>query len=514
MDRLKSMSTDASITIDPATKVVPAKDVPYRLSLNVDIADNGPCKKHVRVKIPRTDVDHFLNETVKEMVSKASVPGFRAGHVPRKLVVKKYKKEVTDDVKQRLLLQSLEQLAEDNNLDAINEPDLDVLNLDLPDEGDFEYEFDVEVRPQFDLPNYKGLKIKRPVRQVSDADVDSHIKKYLAQFGQLAPHEGAAENGDFLTVNVKFTSGDKFIGQLNEEVIRVRPVLRFQDAEIQKFDELMVGVKAGETRQTQTTVSMEVSKLELRGETVRVQFDVLDVKRMRLPELNEEFLKELGVESEAKLRENVKGILERQVTYEQRQSARRQFLDQITESATWDLPESMVRRQVENAMRRELLEMQQAGFTNQEIRAKENELRQRQVSITRQALKEHFVLDKIAEAEKLEVAPMDIEMEITYMAMQQGESPRKVRSYLEKRDLMGNLEAQIMERKAIDIVLDGAVYEDVSVPVANVDHIESVSHAVCGIPETAEPEVLGHGHDHDHSHDHSHDHDHAHDRAH
>lgn len=507
------MSTDASITIDPATKVVPAQDSPYRLTLNVDITDSGPCKKHVRVKIARNDIDHFVNETVKEMVNKAAVPGFRAGHVPRRLVVKRYKKEVSDDVKQRILLQSLEQLAEDNNLDAINEPDLDVLNLELPDEGDFEYEFDVEVRPQFDLPSYSGLKLKRPVRQVTDADVESHIKKYLAQFGQLVPHEGAAENGDFLTVNVKFNSGDKFLGEINEETLRVKPVLRFQDAEIQKFDELMVGVKVGESRHAQTTVSMEASQLELRGETVQVQFDVLDVKRIRLPELNDEFLKELGVESETKLRENVKGVLERQVTYEQRQSARRQFLDQIIESANWDLPESMVRRQVENAMRREILEMQQAGFTNQEIRAKENELRQRQVSITRQALKEHFVLDKIAETEKLEVTPMDIEMEISFMAMQQGESPRKVRSYLEKRDLMGNLEAQIMERKAIDVVLSRAVYEDVPAPAANVDHVESVPHAVCGAPASAEP-AHEHDHDHDHAHDHSRDHDHSHDHAH
>ena len=322
------MSTDASITIDTTTKVVPAQDAPYRLSLNVDIADNGPCKKHVRVKVPRNDIDHFVNETVKGMVDKAAVPGFRAGRVPRKLVVKRFKKEVSDDVKQRLLLLSLEQLAEDNNLDAINEPDLDITTLTLPDDGDFEYEFDVEVRPQFDLPVYTGLKLKRPVRQVSDSDVDSQIKKYLAQFGQLVPHEGAAEDGDYLTVNVKFSRDGVFLGQVNEQVIRVRPVLRFQDAEVQKFDELMIGVKAGETRQSATTVSMEASKLELRGEAVQVQFDVLDVKRMRLPELNGEFLQELGVESEAKLRENVRKVLDRQVTYDQRQSARRQFIEQ------------------------------------------------------------------------------------------------------------------------------------------------------------------------------------------
>src|SRR6185312_3959421 len=100
-----------------------------------------------------------------------------------------------------------------------------------------------------------------------------------------------------------------------------------------------------------------------------------------------------------------------------------------------ELPESLVKRQVENALRREILEMQQAGFTDEDIRARENELLQQQISMTRQALKEHFVLDKISTQEKLEVTPEDVNTEISYMAFQRGESPRKVRARIEKQDL-------------------------------------------------------------------------------
>src|SRR6202044_1909026 len=157
------------------------------------------------------------------------------------------------------------------------------------------------------------------------------------------------------------------------------------------------------------TVSREAETVELRGEKVAVKFRVLDVKRVRKPELTKDLLTRIGVESEDELREEIKKSLDRRVTYEQRQAVREQGLEKITESATWDLPEQLVRRQVENALRRTILEMQQAGFTTREIQARENKLRQNAVSSTRQALKEPFILDKIAENEKVEASPQDIQ---------------------------------------------------------------------------------------------------------
>src|SRR5262249_32151935 len=135
-----------------ATAVAEAEKEPFKMSLKVDIENAGPCKKHVRITISRSDIDHVSNEVVKDYVANAPVPGFRAGHVPRKLIEKRFKKEVDEQVRQKVLMQSLQQMGEDHKLDAINEPDLDVESLEIPEAGDFSYEFDVEVRPEFDLP--------------------------------------------------------------------------------------------------------------------------------------------------------------------------------------------------------------------------------------------------------------------------------------------------------------------------------------------------------------------------
>src|SRR5690606_8107368 len=99
--------------------------------------------KHVRVTIPRADIEHYYEHAIDDLSESAAVPGFRVGRVPTSLIQKRFRNELKDQVKQKLLVESLEQVAEDNKLDPINEPDLDILALDIPEEGDFEYEFDI-----------------------------------------------------------------------------------------------------------------------------------------------------------------------------------------------------------------------------------------------------------------------------------------------------------------------------------------------------------------------------------
>ena len=480
------MAEDAAPETDAAVAEA-SSDAEFRMSLSVDIEDVGPCKKHIKVSVPRGDIDHFRGEAIDELSDKAEVPGFRVGHVPHKLLERRFKEEITDQIKQKVLVMSLEQLADDHDLDPINEPNLDIEDLEIPEDGDFEYEFEVEVRPEFDLPDYAGLKIERPARDISDDDIEAYKERFLAQYGERKSTDEPAVEGDFISAGVTFSWNDNKIHEISEFTVRLRPTLRFQDAEVDEFGKLLAGVKPGDERDVNLKVSIESSNVEMRGETVTATFKVNDVKRLEMPELNKEFFDRIGVEDESELNNNISSTLERQVTYEQRQSTRDQVLDHITASADWDLPEELVLRQTENALRREILEMQQAGFTTQEITARENEIRQQAVSTTREALKQHFVLDRIADTEEIEVTNQDIESEILLMSFQSGESPRRVRARLTKSGLIENLEAQIRERKAVDVILDKADFTDVDMPAPTDTTVEAVPHSVCGLETAATP---------------------------
>ena len=449
-----------------------------RLDLNVDIKDVGPCKKHISVTVSAGDIEQLRNDTISDLSRETAVPGFRAGKVPERLLAKRFRKEIADQLKQKLLLQSLEQVSEENGLDPINEPELDVENLEVPEDGDFEYEFEVEVRPTFELPDYSGITIRRPIREISDDDVTQARERFLSQYAQVAPYDGAAEAGDYVVCNLEFTHNGEVIREMEEVTLRLRPTLRFWDAEVVGFDKLLDGAKPDDERETEVAISKEATDVEMRAEKVQIKFKVLDVKRVELPELDEAMLGRIGAESVDQLNEMLKESLDRQVSYEQRQKTREQVLEKITESADWDLPEGLVRKHVDNALRREILEMQQAGFSRQQIMARESQIRQQSLSTTQQALKEHFVLDKIATVEDIECTGDDIATEIYYMAMQQGENPRKLRSRLVKNGMIENLEAQIRERKAVDFILSKATFEDVEMEDLLSDSVETVNRSI------------------------------------
>jgi len=434
-----------------------------KLTQTVEMKDVGPCKKHIKVAVERKEIDEQLDKKFSELVKESNIPGFRPGKAPRKVVMRMYRKDVVDQIKGQVLLASLEQLAEEHDIAPLSAPNIDPSKIDIPETGPFVYEFSVEVRPQFNLPDYKGLKLKRPMRTFSEADVEREEKRLLARYGQIIPKDGPVELGDYIIADLTTRFEDKTLGTAKELNVQVEPRLAFKDGVAEHFGEKIVGAKAGEVRVVDVVMSDRVASKELAGKTVQGTFEIKDVKQLRLPELTHEFLHTFGVHSPEQLRESVRTLMDRRLEYEQRQSARDQVIAQIAESSTWELPQDLLVRQARKSLHRKMLEMQEAGMSPQEIEGRIRLMQQDVMESTTKALKEHFVLQKIAETEKIDVSEDEINGEIEQLAIQNGESPRRMRARLEKDDLLDTLAAQIIERKALDLVLESATYEDVQI---------------------------------------------------
>lgn len=445
-----------------AAMAATAEEAPVKLQQSVEIRDIGPCKKHIKVTVDRQDIDGRFSEKISELVADANVSGFRPGKAPRRIVERRYHKEVGDQVKSEVLLASLQQLAEDYDLAPLSAPDIDPDRIELPRQGPLIYEFEVEVRPQFDLPNYKGLKLRRPVHTFSDEEVVQEERRLLTPYGQIVPKpDDDAQIGDLLVVDAVVKAGDREIGKLNEATLRVNKQLAFKDGLAEEFAEEVKGAKAGDTREVHIKLSSAAADPSLRGQRVTATLTIKDVKTVILPELTHEFLHQFGVHSPEQLRELIQVILQRRLEYQQRQSARKQVMDYITTASTWQLPPDLLRRQAHRAMARKIMEMRADGISDEEIQGRRRLLEQDILESTAQALKEHFVLQKIAEDEKIDVSDDDINEEIERIAEQDGESPRRVRARLEREDLLEALAAEMIERKALDLILDSAEYEEV-----------------------------------------------------
>jgi len=471
----ESTSSDTAVLTPPAEKDgIEASG--GKLRQTVEIKDVGPCRKHIKVSIDRRDIEARMGEHFSKLVMEASVTGFRPGKAPRRLIEKRFRNEVAEQVKGEVLLASLEQLGKDHDVAPLAPPNLELDKISIPEQGPLVYEFEVEVRPEFELPAYRGLKLKRPVKQITEDDIAEMRRRILSPYGQIVPKEGEVEIGDLVIGDVSIKDGDKEIGKITESTFRVERKLAFKDGMARKFAEQLKGAKAGETRAVDIDLSSQAAG-GLAGKRVVGYFEIKDVKTVRLPELNEEFFQtqasNLGVSNLGQLDELIRVLLQRNLEHTQRRAARMQVLNQINAAATWELPQDLLMRQARKAIGRRVMEMRADGLPEEQIEQQIRLMQQDILSSTAMALKEHFVLQKIAELEKIEVNDDDINEEIERLAEQTGESPRKVRARIEKEDMLDALAAEMIERKALDLILDSAEYEEV--PLESQESDESMA---------------------------------------
>jgi trigger factor len=478
-----------------ATAVEEQSDEPQKLDLEVNIEEVGACQRHITVTVSRPDIERYFDEEFSELVPKAEVPGFRAGRAPRKLVESRFRKEVGDSIKGKILMDSLGQVSEEQKLSAISEPDIDLETVEIPDDGPMTFEFDLEVRPEFNIPDWKGLAVERPVHEFSDADVDTQVKKILGRYGKMVPTKDALALDDFVICDLEFEHDGKSLRKSKEHAIRVLPTLSFQDGTIEGFDKLMVGKKVGDKVEATVTLSENAQNEALRDQDVTVKFDIVDGKRLELPELTSEFLDTLGdgFEDEAELRDYVKDSLKRQLDYQHQQRAREQITELLTEAADWELPPDMLQRQSQRELERAIMELRRSGFPEADIRTHENQLRQNSSTRTAQALKEHFILERIAEEEEIEDSPADYDTEIQLIASQSGESVRRVRAQIDKSGSMDILRNQIIERKVIAQVMEHADFKDVDYTPPGDSDTEAVPIAIGGEAIVEEAQADGGG---------------------
>jgi trigger factor len=458
-----------------------------KLDIDVAITDAGPCKKHLKITIPREEIDRQFEESLSELRKDAVMPGFRPGRAPKQLVIKRYKKEVSNQVKQKLLMSSLGQIDEDHKLDPITQPKLDIEAIELPDKGPMNFEMDVEVRPQFDLPNYKGFKLRRPIIEITEKDVDTNVTRVLEEYGQLVPKlDGAAEIGDHLTADLTFLRPDgRLINEVKEVKFRLQPELRFQNGTATGLGASLTGAKPGDVREVEARLGSSVDDPTLRNQTVALRVQLNDLKYMRLPELSTEFLHSIGFENMQELRDWVRAALSRRAHAEERRVIRRQIVDLLIRQVPFDLPTDLVSREEKNTIARLVDQLRHEGMDDKEIKARAAEIRANAHESTLASLKELLILLKIADAEKITVGEAEIEGELEAMAQRADESVRRVRARLEKEGGMDGLATQILENMVIDRIREFSEVEDVALPKTETEpEVETVDYGA--VPPTEE----------------------------
>jgi trigger factor len=433
------------------------------LKNTVTIEDAGPCKKKVVVEIPEEAVKSATEEQYETLRKEALVPGFRKGRAPRRLLEKRFGKETTEQIKLKLLAEASDSALKDNKLDILRDPDIDFEKIELPAAGPLKFEFDVEVRPEFDLPKLEGIPVEKQKLKVTDEQIDREIEQLQKWSGIWTPRDGKVELDDQIIADVVLkTEGTEEEQKLNNIEIYVRQNGFVGAIPVEKLDELLVGAKLGDSRQTSVDVPKTYFRQEYRGKKVDIQITVKEAKWLKPAALDEIFFKRVGVKDENELREKLRASLQARLERQVQGEMAEQIYKYMLDNTKLDLPVDIVAEQSNALLQRQYSNLMMRGISREQIDQQMEQLRAGSDRQANDQLKTLFIMAKVAEKLKIDVTDEEINGHIAQLAAQRGQRPERMREEMERDGSLAQFKLQVKEDKCIAKLLESAKITEVA----------------------------------------------------
>ena len=432
--------------------------------MNVTIENLAPCKKLVRVEIEAQQVDETFESITKEFQREAAFPGFRPGKAPREMVLKKYEKDIQKEVKSKLISDSYRKAVEEQKLDVLGYPDIEEIQFNRGQP--MQFAATVETAPEFELPEYKGLPVKREARTVTEADMARALDALREQHVNFKTAQRPVQAGDIAVVNYTGTFEGKPITEIAPAAKGLTEKQNFwvdvqPNSFIPGFAQQLIGANPSEKRTVTVDFPADFVTPQLAGKKGVYEVELLEVKEKVLPELDDALAKSFGAESLEKLREGVRRDLENELNYKQTRSIRNQLVRQVLDRVNFELPESSLERETRNVVYDIVQENAKRGVSRQVIEQQKEQIYSAAAQGAKERVRVAFLLQKIAEKEDIKVSQEEIAQRIQQLAAMYQIPAEKFAKDLQKRNGLIEIYDQIMNEKVIDFLQENARIEDV-----------------------------------------------------
>jgi trigger factor len=432
--------------------------------VNVTVENLAPCKKLMRVEVEAQKVDETFESVTKDFRREANLPGFRPGKAPRDMVLRKYEKEILEETKRKLISEAYRKAVEEQKLDVVSHPDIEEIQFGrgLP----LQFAATIETAPEFELPEYKGLPIKREMQSVTDADIERALTLLRERQGSFAKVERPVQNADIAVVNYTGTCEGKPIAELAPAAKGLTEKKSFwvevgANSFIPGFGEQLIGAKAGDKRTVTVDFPADFVTPQLAGKKGSYEVEVVEVKEKLLSVLDEALAKAYGAESLEKLQAGVRADLENELKFKQEKTLRSELVRALMGRINFDLPETAVARETRNVVYDLVQENAKRGIPREAIEQQKEQIYSAATRNAKERLKVQFLLQKIAEKEDIKVSQEEIAQRVHHLAgMYQIPADKFLRD-LQKRNGLIEVYDQIMNEKVIDFLQQNAKIEDV-----------------------------------------------------
>jgi trigger factor len=423
--------------------------------MKADLIDLSECRKNLDIEIPQEVVDQEITHIAQELARRARVPGFRPGKAPLAVVKTRFRDEIVSEMMQHLMPKYFGDAVEERKLDLVQTtPRFE--SVDYTSGRPLKFKAVFEVYPQLSVSNYEGIPVEEVSVNVEDSEVENSLKKLQEEMAELAPVEEdrPVREGDFAEISYSGTIRDSD----EEPVTGQKAVAEIGGrTTVKEFTENLVGSRVNEERTFTVTYRQDYPEKRLAGKSVEYVVKVEAIKTKEMPELNDEFAQRFGEykvldELKAKIRED----LARHKRDHAQEQMREKMLEWLEDNNEFEIPQSLVERQLQIRVQRLLRDLSRQGINPQRLDVDWAKIREDQQHQAIRDVKGSLILDYISEKENIDVGDDEIEAEIEKIAAETNRPKEKVREVLSRDSGLERLRGQIRNKKTLDLLQEKA----------------------------------------------------------
>ncbi len=409
------------------------------------------CKHSIEITVPIAEVESETVRVVAEIQKKVKLPGFRPGKAPVSIVKTRFAGEIRQDVIEKLVPRFFRAEAEKDHLQVVGQPT--VTEVHFHDGEPLRFKADFEVAPTFELGEYRGVAVNYTEPEVADTEVAARLDEIREQKAEYVNEEPRPlVDGDYAVVSLESLSG------VAEKVSQDEVMLKIgEETTLAAFSENLRGAAPEEFREFEVTYPEDYERKNLAGRTVRFRAGVKAVRRKELPELNDEFAKDLGdYQTLEELKEAVRKNILREREQEAQEQAKHQVLDKLVDSHDFPLPEAYIDRQIEINVENQLRTLAGQGVDPRSIKLDWAKVKETQKVRATRDVKASLLLDKIADREAINATQDEVDREVQRVARQQREAVAVTRARLQKEGALARIAGHIRTEKTLNFLFEHA----------------------------------------------------------
>jgi trigger factor len=431
--------------------------------MNITVEDVAPCKKRLKIEVPANRVKQAYDRVADDFQKEARIPGFRPGHAPRTVVLKKYHKDIESETQRTLVPEAYREAITEKKLRVVSQPEIE----DLKYQAGLSLSFStvVELVPDFKLPEYKGLVLKKQETAVPEEEVEKTLKGLADQRANFedAPERPLAMD-DFAVISYTGKLDGKPLAELLPEAKNLAHNPNFwlwmrTEGFLPKFAEQCVGMKKGETRTVEVEFPADFPQAELAGKKAQYDVELKEIKVKNAPVLDDAFAQDVAKMNLADLKARVRENMEQEKKNQANTAARTEIMHKLISAIEFDLPPSAVDEETHATVYDIVAENQARGVPASVLEEKKNEIFSNAARAARESVKFKFIAAQIAEKEKIDVSNEQIAQHLAFLAQREGITLEKMADRVRKNNAFGVIRQQLLRQAVLDFLLKEAKSE-------------------------------------------------------